>query len=353
MEQAQRIKMEHGSGGRATGELIGGIFAGAFHNEVLDRMEDSAVVPGSGRIAVTTDSFVVTPLIYRGGDIGRLCVCGTVNDLLMRGALPRYLTCGFILEEGLEVSLLEKIVQSMARTAEEAGVQIIAGDTKVVEGNGGLYINTTGVGFVPEGLDIAADRAEAGDALLLSGTMGDHHAAILGERLMIDSDIVSDNAPLCDIVRRLLDAGVEVHTLRDVTRGGLATVLKELAEASGKCFVVDEEAVPVSAKVRSFSGLLGLDPLYMGNEGKLVAIVPQEQAQRALEIMRGARYGENAAVIGAVKAGDTGPDAGPSHDAGQGAGMGIGGVGELYVRTAIGGLRRMKVLQGEGLPRIC
>lgn len=353
MEQAQRITMEHGSGGRATGELIGGIFAGAFHNEVLDRMEDSAVVPGSGRIAVTTDSFVVTPLIYRGGDIGRLCVCGTVNDLLMRGALPRYLTCGFILEEGLEVSLLEKIVQSMARTAEEAGVQIIAGDTKVVEGNGGLYINTTGVGFVPEGLDIAADRAEAGDALLLSGTMGDHHAAILGERLMIDSDIESDNAPLCDIVRSLLDAGIEVHTLRDVTRGGLATVLKELAEASGKCFVVDEEAIPVSAKVRSFSGLLGLDPLYMGNEGKLVAIVPQEQAQRALEIMRGARYGENAAVIGAVKAGGAGPDAGPSHDAGQGAGMGIGGVGELYVRTAIGGLRRMKVLQGEGLPRIC
>lgn len=347
MEQAQRITMEHGSGGRATGELIGGIFAGAFHNEVLDRMEDSAVVPGSGRIAVTTDSFVVTPLIYRGGDIGRLCVCGTVNDLLMRGALPRYLTCGFILEEGLEVSLLEKIVQSMARTAEEAGVQIIAGDTKVVEGNGGLYINTTGVGFVPEGLDIAADRAEAGDALLVSGTMGDHHAAILGERLMIDSDIESDNAPLCDIVRRLLDAGVEVHTLRDVTRGGLATVLKELAEASGKCFVVDEEAVPVSAKVRSFSGLLGLDPLYMGNEGKLVAIVPQEQAQRALEIMRGARYGENAAVIGAVKADGAGPDEGP------GAGMGIGGVGELYVRTAIGGLRRMKVLQGEGLPRIC
>ena len=353
MEQAQRVTMEHGSGGRATGELIGGIFAGAFHNEVLDRMEDSAVVPGSGRIAVTTDSFVVTPLIYRGGDIGRLCVCGTVNDLLMRGALPRYLTCGFILEEGLEVSLLEKIVQSMARTAEEAGVQIIAGDTKVVEGNGGLYINTTGVGFVPEGLDIAADRAEAGDALLVSGTMGDHHAAILGERLMIDSDIESDNAPLCDIVRSLLDAGIEVHTFRDVTRGGLATVLKELAEASGKCFVVDEEAVPVSAKVRSFSGLLGLDPLYMGNEGKLVAIVPQEQAQRAVEIMRGARYGENAAVIGVVKAGDAGPDAGPSHDAGQGAGMGIGGVGELYVRTAIGGLRRMKVLQGEGLPRIC
>ena len=164
---------------------------------------------------------------------------------------------------------------------------------------------------------------------------------------MIDSDIESDNAPLCDIVRRLLDAGIEVHTLRDVTRGGLATVLKELAEASGKCFVVEEESIPVSAKVRSFCGLLGLDPLYMGNEGKLVAIVPREQSQKALEIMRGARYGENAAVIGSVKAGGAGPDEGPGADAG------MGGAGELYVRTAIGGLRRMKVLQGEGLPRIC
>ena len=341
MEKAQRITMEHGSGGRATGELIGEIFAGAFHNEVLSRMEDSAVVPGSGRIAVTTDSFVVTPLVYRGGDIGRLCVCGTVNDLLMRGAVPRYLTCGFILEEGLEISLLEKIVRSMAQTAAEAGVQIIAGDTKVVEGKGGLYINTTGVGFVPEGVDIAADRAKEGDALLVSGTMGDHHAAILGERLAIDADIESDNAPLCDIVRALLDAGIEVHTLRDVTRGGLATVLKELAEASGKCFVIDEEAVPVLAKVRSFCGLLGLDPLYMGNEGKLVAIVPGTQAQKALEVMRGARYGENAALIGAVE-----PGTSSGGDRGAGA-------GELFVRTPIGGLRRMSVLQGEGLPRTC
>ena len=339
--------MEHGSGGRATGELIGSIFAEAFHNEVLGRMEDSAVVPGSGRIAVTTDSFVVTPLFFRGGDIGRLSVCGTVNDLLMRGALPRYLTCGFILEEGLEISLLKQIVKSMAQTAQEAGVQIIAGDTKVVEGNGGLYINTTGVGFVPEGVDIAADRAKEGDALLVSGTMGDHHAAILGERLAIGSDIESDNAPLCDMVRALLDAGIDVHTLRDVTRGGLATVLKELAEASGKCFVVDEEAVPVSAKVRSFCGLLGLDPLYMGNEGKLVAIVPQEQSQRALEIMRSARYGGNAAVIGAVEACTCD---GTSQD---GSTSRADSAGELYVRTAIGGLRRMTVLQGEGLPRIC
>ncbi len=336
MIQATRITMEHGSGGRATGELIEEIFASAFKDETLSRMEDSAVVPGSGQIAVTTDSFVVTPLVFRGGDIGRLCVCGTVNDLLMRGAVPKYLTCGFILEEGLEISILKRIVQSLADTAAEAGVRIIAGDTKVVEGSGGLFINTTGVGFVPGGIDIAAANAREGDAILVSGTMGDHHAAILGERLAIESDIASDCAPLGEIVQGLIGAGIHVHTLRDVTRGGLATVLKELAESSGKQFVVEEDSVPVSAKVRSFCGLLGLDPLYMGNEGKLVAIVPQEEAQRALEIMRGAKYGENAAIIGSVT--EPGTDAAP---------------GELYMKTPIGGVRKLSVLQGEGLPRIC
>ena len=336
MIQAERITMEHGSGGQATGELIGEIFASAFKDEALSRMEDSAVVPGSGQIAVTTDSFVVTPLVFRGGDIGRLCVCGTVNDLLMRGAVPKYLTCGFILEEGLEISILKRIVQSLADTAAEAGVRIIAGDTKVVEGSGGLFINTTGVGFVPGGIDIAAANAREGDAILVSGTMGDHHAAILGERLAIESDIASDCAPLGGIVQGVIGAGILVHTLRDVTRGGLATVLKELAESSGKQFVVEEDSVPVSAKVRSFCGLLGLDPLYMGNEGKLVAIVPQEEAQRALEIMRGAEYGENAAIIGSVT--EPGADDAP---------------GELYMKTPIGGMRKLTVLQGEGLPRIC
>lgn len=336
--------MEHGSGGQATGELIGEIFASAFDNDVLDRMEDSAVVPGSGRIAVTTDSFVVTPLVFRGGDIGRLSVCGTVNDLLMRGAVPRYLTCGFILEEGLEVSLLQKVVDSLAKTAKEAGVSIIAGDTKVIEGNGGLYINTTGVGFVPDGVEISAANAQASDAVLVSGTMGDHHAAILGERLNIESDIESDCAPLGEIVRGLLDGGIEVRTLRDVTRGGLATVLKELAAASGKCFMLEENAVPVSPKVRDFCGLLGLDPLYMGNEGKLVAVVPGEQAERALEIMKKARYGSGAAVIGKVLEAEESAGAGSAESF---------GAGELLMRTEIGGIRRLTVLQGEGLPRIC
>ena len=344
MLQTARITMEHGSGGQATGELIGEIFASAFDNDVLDRMEDSAVVPGSGRIAVTTDSFVVTPLVFRGGDIGRLSVCGTVNDLLMRGAVPRYLTCGFILEEGLEVSLLQKVVDSLAKTAKEAGVSIIAGDTKVIEGNGGLYINTTGVGFVPDGVEISAANAQASDAVLVSGTMGDHHAAILGERLNIESDIESDCAPLGEIVRGLLDGGIEVRTLRDVTRGGLATVLKELAATSGKCFMLEENAVPVSPKVRDFCGLLGLDPLYMGNEGKLVAVVPGEQAERALEIMKKARYGSGAAVIGKVLEAEESAGAGSAESF---------GAGELLMRTEIGGIRRLTVLQGEGLPRIC
>lgn len=327
-----KITMAHGSGGQATGSLIAEVFAQAFQNPVLSRMEDSAVVSGAGRIALTTDSFVVDPVVFPGGDIGRLAVCGTVNDLLMRGAQPRYLTCGFILQEGLELSLLEKIVTSMAETAREAGVTIVAGDTKVVQGEGGLYINTAGVGFVPEGVDIAAGNCRPGDAVLLSGALGDHHAAILGARMGLETPVVSDCAPLGEMVSALLRAGIPVHTLRDVTRGGLATVLKELAEASGCAIELAEGSVPVHPAVRDFCGLLGLDPLYMGNEGKLVAVLPAEQAQEALELLRGAHYGGEAAIIGTATGGQP---------------------GSVTMRTPIGGLRRLEVLRGEGLPRIC
>lgn len=327
-----RILMAHGSGGSATGELIDEIFAKEFSNKILDEMEDSAVVPGAGKIAMTTDSFVVTPPEFRGGDIGRLCVCGTVNDLLMRGAVPKYLTCGFILEEGLDIALLKRVVKSMAATAEEAGVKIVAGDTKVVNGNGELYINTAGVGFVPDGIDIAAGNAKVGDAIIVSGNIGDHHAAILSERMNIATDIQSDNAPLVDIVRNLIDGGIDVHTLRDVTRGGLATVLKELSGQSHKTFVIEENKIPVTKKVADFAGLLGLDPLYMGNEGKLVAIVPADEADRALDIIRGSKYGENATIIGKVT-GESG--------------------GRLIEMTGLGGERELDILQGEGLPRIC
>ncbi len=328
------ITMAHGSGGAATSELIDEIFVKAFDNKVLTEMEDSAVVEGSGRIAMTTDSFVVTPIEFPGGDIGRLCVCGTVNDLLMRGATPKYLTCGFIIQEGADTQVLQKIVKSMADTAKEAGVNIVAGDTKVVEGNGQIVINTAGVGFVPEGINISAKNITAGDVIIVSGNLGDHHAAILGSRLAIDNKIESDNAPLGEMVKGLLEADIPVHTLRDVTRGGLATVLKELSESSRVRIELEEDALPVSNQVRDFCGLLGLDPLYMGNEGKMIAAVPAEYADKAVEIIRSSRYGEKATVIGQVLETEN-----PK--------------GELYLKTAIGGLRALDVLQGEGLPRIC
>lgn len=328
----ERISMVHGSGGAATSELIGKIFAKEFASKTLDKMEDSAVVEGTDRIALTTDSFVVTPFSYPGGDIGRLCICGTVNDLLMRGAKPKYITCGFILQEGLEVEKLQSIVHSMALCAREAGVEIVAGDTKVVNGNGELYINTAGVGFVPEGREVSAERVCTGDAVILSGNLGDHHAAILAARMGIENEIESDNAPLGDIVENLFRAGVDIHTMRDVTRGGLATVLKELAVTSQKTIELEEEHIPITAQVRDFCGLLGLDPLYMGNEGKMAALVPAEQAQKAVDVIRASKYGQDACIVGYV-----------SEDA----------PGKLHLKTKIGGIRNLEVLQGEGLPRIC
>lgn len=336
------IAMIHGSGGAATGELIHEVFASAFNNTVLDAMEDAAVIEvadltkgssGDYRLAVTTDSFVVDPVEFRGGDIGRLAVCGTVNDLLMRGAVPRYITSAWILETGVDIGLLKRVVASMAETATEAGVTVVCGDTKVIEGRGGIYVNTTGVGYVPMGVDISAANAKPDDVIIVSGTMGDHHAAILSERMSIDTDIKSDVAPLtqmCDELKRL-----KVHVMRDVTRGGLGTVLKELAVASGVVFEIEDKLIPVSDKVREFSGLLGLDPMYMGNEGKLVCIVDENDADKALNAIKGSKYGSDAAVIGKVcKAEKDKP-------------------GTLYVKTAIGGLRELDVLQGEGLPRIC
>ena len=328
-----KIRMEHGSGGRATGELIKTIFEKAFSNEVLSQMEDAAVVDGAGKIAITTDSFVVTPLEFPGGDIGRLCICGTVNDLLMRGAKPQYISCGFILEEGADIQQLKRIVESMAQTAQEAGVKIVAGDTKVVEGKGGVYINTTGVGFVPDKVDIKATNSIPGDAIIVSGNLGDHHAAILSQRMGITNSIQSDNAPLGEMVQGLIDEKIKVHVLRDVTRGGLGTVLKELSQSSNCLFEIMEDEIPVSQQVSDFCGLLGLDPLYMGNEGKMVAIVACEDAQRALDIIRKSKYGQDARIIGSVAEQLEG--------------------GKLILKTAIGGRRNIEVLQGEGLPRIC
>jgi hydrogenase expression/formation protein HypE len=324
--------MAHGSGGKATSELIANIFSKSFHNPVLSRMEDSAVVPGAETIAMTTDSFVVTPVFFPGGDIGRLSVCGTVNDLLMSGAQPKYLTCGFIIEEGADSGDLEKIADSMAKTAAEAGVSIVAGDTKVIEGKGGVCINTAGVGFVPQGRNISASNCREGDCVILSGYLGEHHAAILSSRMGIENQIQSDCAPLGEIVGTLFENGIRVRALRDVTRGGLATVLNEFASASSCCIELNEQDIPVSEQVKGFCGILGLDPLYMGNEGKLVAVVEKEDAQKAVELMRKAKYGEHAQVIGSVKAGEA---------------------GTLLVKTPVGGTRVVSELYGEGLPRIC
>lgn len=325
-----KITAAHGSGGKSTSELIEKIFAKHLSNPILDMMEDSAVVDASNKIAVTTDSFVVTPLFFKGGDIGRLAVCGTVNDLLMRGAKAKYITCAFIIEEGADTDTLEKIVISMAQTAKEAGVIAVAGDTKVIEGSGGVYINTTGIGFAQSD-KIVSSNLQNNDAVIVSGTMGDHHAAILSARMGIENDISSDNAPLCEMVYALLSNGIDVHCMRDITRGGLATVLNEIADSSNVNIEIEESKIPVNESVKAFSQILGLNLLHMGNEGKLAAFVPMEQAQKALDIIRKCRYGENAQIIGRVSKNNTG----------------------VTLITPIGGRRKVNVLIGEGLPRIC
>ncbi len=327
-----KITMAHGSGGRTTSRLIDEVFAKTFNDPVLSRMEDAAVVTGAARLAFTTDSFVVTPPFFPGGDIGKLCICGTVNDLLMSGATPKYLTCGFILEQGTDIEDLQKIARSMAHTAREAGIHIVAGDTKVVEGNGNIYINTAGVGFVPDGRNISASHCGKGDVILLSGNLGDHHAAILSARMNIQNDIKSDCAPLGDMVGNLLEAGVDIKSMRDVTRGGLATVLNEFARASHCRIALNDPDVPVSDEVQALCAILGLDPYTMGNEGKMVAVVAQKDAQRALSILRNSKYGENARIIGNVE-GKQDP--------------------VVLLHTAIGGTRVLNELIGEGLPRIC
>lgn len=326
-----KITLAEGAGGVSTTRLISNVFAKHFHNSILAGMEDAALLSNAGgRLALTTDSFVVTPLFFKGGDIGRLAIAGTVNDLLMRGATPRYLTAAFIIETGTDTDTLDRIAASMAATAKEAGVLIVAGDTKVVEGNGQVFINTTGVGFVPDRVEISASSAKAGDVILVSGTLGDHHAALLSARMGIENAIESDAAPLTAMVKAMLDDGIDLHTMRDVTRGGLGTVLSEIAEASGVGITLTESALPMTPAVKSFCGLLGLSPLYMGNEGKLIAILPAEEADRALAIVRACPYGENAALIGKVEAGKG-----------------------VTLVTPLGGKRKIGPLVGEGLPRIC
>ena len=326
-----KIALRHGAGGEETSKLIHDIFAAHFQNEILNKMEDAAVLPEFKGIPVfTSDSFVVEPLFFPGGDIGKLSVCGTVNDLACMGAKPLYLTASFILETGMDSETLEKVAASMAATAEEAGVKIVAGDTKVVEGNGGVYINTAGIGVRPAACSISTANLKPGDAIILTGTLGDHHATILTQRLQMETSLQSDCAPLNNMVQAVLDAGIDIHTIRDITRGGLATVAAELAEASGCRINLEEEKLPVSVAVQGLSGILGLDPLTMGNEGKMLLAVPKDEAEKALAVLKKTKYGKHAVIAGEV----------------------VEGTG-VFLLTVLGSYRKVLPLRGEGLPRIC
>ncbi|HKS50018.1 MAG TPA: hydrogenase expression/formation protein HypE [Amycolatopsis sp.] len=333
----ERITLAHGSGGKATHSLVEAIFLEAFRNPLLEPLEDAAEFRLDGTpLALTTDSFVVSPLFFPGGDIGDLAINGTVNDLAVSGATPKYLTAGFILEEGFPVADLTRVVESMTAAARAAGVEVVTGDTKVVQRGkaDGCYINTTGIGVenYPGRLGIATARD--GDAVLVSGPIGEHGITIMLARgeLDIDADLVSDTAPVNGLVAGLLEAAPGVRALRDATRGGVATVLNEVARAADVAVVIDEDAVPVRDEVRGASELLGIDPLYVACEGRIVAIVDPAQADTALAALRRHPLGERAAVIGRVKADPP---------------------GLVLLNTTFGGTRIVDLLVGDPLPRIC
>jgi len=332
------IVLGHGSGGKMTHDLIASRFYPPLANDDLLRGDDAAVLcsPGGERLALSTDSHIVSPLFFPGGDIGRLAVCGTVNDLAVMGARPAWLTAGFILEEGLPVYLLEQVLDSIQTAAVEAGVRIVAGDTKVVERGkaDGLFINTAGVGWIPTGREVGGALARPGDAVLLSGTMGDHGIAVLAARgeLQFEVEIESDVAPLNGMIEALFEACPSVHVLRDPTRGGVATTLNEIARQSGVTIELQEQALPVAGPVQAACEMLGFDPLYVANEGKLVAIVPGDQADAALAALTSDPLGRAACRIGTVLAGE---------------------YGRVLMKTAIGGTRVVDMLAGEMLPRIC
>ncbi len=333
----EQIVMGHGAGGRMSHRLIQQAFVSAFQNPALNAGDDAALVaPERGKLSISTDSHVVFPLFFPGGDIGRLAVCGTVNDVAMLGAKPLYLTAGFILEEGLQMETLKRVVESMRAAAEEAGVQIVAGDTKVVQRGkaDGLYITTSGVGVVREGIHVGGANAKPGDAVIVSGTMGDHGIAVLGARgeLGFETSLKSDVAPLNHLISAMLEASSNIHVLRDPTRGGLATTLNEIAAQSQVAIILDERSIPVHPEVSAACEALGFDALYVANEGKLIAIVAKEDAEKVLSAMRQTRYGEGATIIGHVEAE---PKA------------------RVLMKTALGSSRVVDMLAGEMLPRIC
>ena len=337
-----KVLLGHGSGGTMMKRIIEEVFFEAYAGDELLQGDDAAVLPvppAGSRLAFSTDSFVVSPHFFPGGDIGRLAVCGTVNDVATSGAKPLYLSCGFILEEGYPIADLRRICASMADAAREAGVSLVTGDTKVVNrGHGdGVFINTSGVGVLPEGVDLGGSKCQPGDAVLVSGTLGDHGITIMScrESLSFSADVKSDAAPLNHLIADVMAAASGVRCFRDPTRGGLASTLNELASQSGVTIEVEEEKIPIRDSVRGACDMLGYDPLQVANEGKMVCVVAADQAQAALEAMKSNRYGAAAAIIGAVATAH--PDRGPS----------------VFVRNAFGGRRILDMLVGEQLPRIC
>jgi hydrogenase expression/formation protein HypE len=337
MSKDDTIILDHGSGGKISHALFSDLLLPLFNNPELAKQDDGAVFEvTAGRMAFSTDTYTVDPLFFPGGDIGELAVNGTVNDVSMCGAMPLYLSCGLIIEEGFAIAELRTIIESMAAAAKKAGVRIATGDTKVVpKGKADrIFINTSGVGMIPEGVDVGGDRAKPGDKIIVSGTIADHGITILSERegLHFDSDVKSDSAPLNHMVQAILGTGCEVHVLRDPTRGGLGTTLNEIAAQSNAGIRLYEKDLPVRGPVQGVCELLGFDPLYLANEGKLIAIVPEEDAERVLDIIRADEFGSEAVIVGEVT--ETDP-------------------GRVVLETLIGGTRIVDMLTGEQLPRIC
>ena len=332
----ETILLAHGSGSRLSHELIEKNLLPSLANPLLAKLDDSAVFDLSGRLAFTTDSYVVSPIFFPGGDIGKLAVCGTINDLAMSGAAPLYLSLSFIIEEGLTLGELKKVVNSIKAAAEEAEVQIVTGDTKVVNRGSAdkLFINTSGIGIIPEGIDISGANAKVGDKIILSGAIGDHGIAVMSQRegLKFSTPVQSDCAPLNKLVSHMLEASSQIHCMRDPTRGGLATTLNELAKQSKTGISIEEEKILVHDSVRAACELLGLDPLYVANEGKLVAVMAPTDAEKVLARMKQNKYGADASIIGEVT---------DDHK------------GKVIMRTRLGASRIVDMLSGELLPRIC
>jgi hydrogenase expression/formation protein HypE len=338
MEKAMedKILLAHGSGGKLSHDLVKQNFVPLFDNEFLDKLDDSAVFELQGRLAFTTDSYVVNPIFFPGGDIGKLAVCGTVNDLSMCGAVPKYLSIGLIIEEGLLMPELRRVMDSIKKAAQEAEVKIVTGDTKVVNKGGAdrLFINSSGVGIIPQGVDISGSNAKPGDKVILSGSIGDHGIAVISQRegLQFSSSVKSDCAPLNRLVAEMLASGAEIHCMRDPTRGGLASTLNEFASSSNVGIRIEETSLPVHEGVQAACEMLGFDPLYVANEGKLVAVVAARWAKKLIDIMHKSKYGKEAAIIGEVVS---------EHP------------GRVVMKTRMGASRIVDMMVGEQLPRIC